>query len=96
LGWVSAIDSNMRTIWIADADRHGKRFVVPGDEKLTAFVELNRNQRSKGWLSRKRRVSRLWPDVRLKSYRQLSGVVIQVHSITSPDVSTHLRRGKPG
>src|SRR6266446_937309 len=29
LGWVSAIDSNGRTIWIADAHRgDGKRFVV--------------------------------------------------------------------
>ena len=27
-------------IWIADAHRDGKRFVVRADEKLTAFVEL--------------------------------------------------------
>ncbi len=41
LGSVSAIDSNGRTIWIADAHRDdGKRFVVQADEKLTAFVEL--------------------------------------------------------
>ena len=41
LGWVSAIDSNGRTIWIADAHRDdGKRFVVRADEKLTAFMEL--------------------------------------------------------
>jgi hypothetical protein len=41
LGWVSAIDSNGRTIWIADAHRdNGKRFVVHADEKLTAFLEL--------------------------------------------------------
>jgi hypothetical protein len=41
LGWVSAIDSAGRTIWIADAHRgNGKRFVVRADEKLTAFVEL--------------------------------------------------------
>jgi len=40
-GCVSAIDSNGRTIWIADAHRDdGKRFVVRADEKLTAFVEL--------------------------------------------------------
>ena len=44
-GWswscVSAIDSNGRTIGIADAHRgNGKRFVVRADEKLTAFVEL--------------------------------------------------------
>jgi hypothetical protein len=40
-GCVSAIDSNGRTIWIADEHRDdGKRFVVRADEKLTAFVEL--------------------------------------------------------
>jgi hypothetical protein len=37
------IDSNGRTIWIADAHRDdGKRFVVRADELLTAFVELER------------------------------------------------------
>ena len=41
LGCVSAVDSEGRTIWIADAHRSdGKRFVVRADEKLTAFVEL--------------------------------------------------------
>jgi hypothetical protein len=41
LGCVSAIDSNGRTIWIADAHRDdGKRFVVHADEKLTAFLKL--------------------------------------------------------
>jgi hypothetical protein len=40
-GCVSAIDSEGRTIWIADAHRgNGKRFVVRADEKLTAFLEL--------------------------------------------------------
>jgi len=39
-GCVSAIDSERRTIWIADAqDGDGKRFVVRADEKLTAFVQ---------------------------------------------------------
>jgi hypothetical protein len=43
LGYVSAIDSQGRTIWIADAHRDdGKRFVVRADEKLTAFLELER------------------------------------------------------
>ena len=43
LGWVSAIDSNGRTIWIADAHRDDeKRFIVHADEKLSAFVELER------------------------------------------------------
>jgi hypothetical protein len=36
-GCVSAIDSNGRTIWNANAHRsNGKRFVVRADEKLTA------------------------------------------------------------
>src|SRR6266513_5693135 len=40
-GYVSAVDSEGRRIWIADAHRgDGKRFVVRADEKLTAFVEL--------------------------------------------------------
>jgi hypothetical protein len=40
-GCVLAIDSNGRTVWIADAHRDdGKRFVVRADEKLTAFLEL--------------------------------------------------------
>jgi hypothetical protein len=43
LGWVSAIDSEGRTVWIADAHRDdGKRFVVRADEKLTAFLELEK------------------------------------------------------
>ena len=43
LGWVSAIDSHGRTIWIVDAHRDdGRRFVVHADEKLSAFVELER------------------------------------------------------
>jgi hypothetical protein len=36
---VSAIDSNGRTIWIADAHRSdGERFVARANEKLTAFI----------------------------------------------------------
>jgi hypothetical protein len=47
LGWVSAVDSEGRTIWIVDAHRDdGKRFVVHADEKLTA-----------GWCVRDRRSS---------------------------------------
>jgi hypothetical protein len=35
------MDSNGRTIWIADAHRDdGHRFIVRADEKLTAFLEL--------------------------------------------------------
>jgi len=41
MGYVSAIDSNGRTIWIADAHcGDGKRFVVHADEKLTAFIKV--------------------------------------------------------
>jgi hypothetical protein len=40
-GWVSTVDSQGRTIWIADAHRGNRtRFVVRADEKLTALVEF--------------------------------------------------------
>jgi hypothetical protein len=39
-GYVAAIDSAGRTIWIADARWEGKRFIVHADENLTAFLEL--------------------------------------------------------
>jgi hypothetical protein len=43
LGLVLAVDSDGRTIWIADAHRdNGKRFIVTADEKLRAFLELQR------------------------------------------------------
>jgi hypothetical protein len=49
-GYVSASDSQERTIWIVDAHRDdGRRFVVRADEKLTAFLELEGR-----WPSRKR------------------------------------------
>jgi len=42
-GWVSALDRDRRPIWITDAHRdNGKRFVVRADEKLTAFLEVER------------------------------------------------------
>jgi hypothetical protein len=38
LGWVSAMDCEGRTIWIADAHRDdGRRFIVHADQKLTRF-----------------------------------------------------------
>jgi hypothetical protein len=41
LGWVSAVDSDGRTIWIVEAHRNdGRRFVVHAEEILTAFLEL--------------------------------------------------------
>ena len=43
LGRVSAVDSEGLTMWIVDAHRdNGKRFIVRLDEKLTAFLELER------------------------------------------------------
>ena len=46
-GWswdcVSTVDSNGQTIFVADAHRNnGKRFIVTADEKLRAFLELQR------------------------------------------------------
>jgi hypothetical protein len=42
-GCVSAIDREWRTIWIVHAQRDdGRRFVARADEKLTAFLELER------------------------------------------------------
>ena len=42
-GCVSAVDSRGRTIFVADAHHgDGRRFVVRGDEKLSAFLELER------------------------------------------------------
>ena len=47
LGLRVSLDAQGRTIWIADAHRDdGKRFVVHADEKLTAFLELERATRS--------------------------------------------------
>ena len=40
-GWVSAVDSKGRTLWIVDAHRDdGKRFVVRSDE-CQRFLNLN-------------------------------------------------------
>jgi hypothetical protein len=51
-GYVSAVDSNGRTIFIADAHRgDGKRFVVRADEKLTAFIELESAIRGRDFCS---------------------------------------------
>jgi hypothetical protein len=43
LGSVSAVGSAGQTIWIVNAHRgDGRRFIVCADEKLSAFVELER------------------------------------------------------
>jgi len=59
-GCVSAVTSEGRIIWVADAHRgDGKRFVVRADEKLAAFIEELESQLViKGMMSRKTRVSR--------------------------------------
>ena len=41
-GYVSALDSFGRTLWIVDAYRDGQRFIVCADKKLTVFMELER------------------------------------------------------
>jgi hypothetical protein len=42
-GCVATIDPSGRTIFVADAHRNdGKRYVVHADEKLSAFLELER------------------------------------------------------
>jgi hypothetical protein len=42
-GCVSAVTREGRIFWVADAHRDdGRRFVVHADEKLTAFLELER------------------------------------------------------
>ena len=45
-GWTwgcsSHIDSTGRVLFTADAHRDGKSFIVSADEKLTAFLELER------------------------------------------------------
>jgi hypothetical protein len=42
-GCVATVDSNGQTIFVADAHPdNGKRFIVTADEKLRAFLELQR------------------------------------------------------
>src|SRR5207248_9406271 len=80
LGWVSAGDSEGRTLWIVDAHRdNGKRFVVHADEKLTAFLELESAIRA----------AECPQDCggREISLDKLSRRVIKALSVTSPDVS---------
>jgi len=43
-----------RTIWIVDAHREGKRFVVRADEMRTAFLELESVIDSHGELERRK------------------------------------------
>ena len=41
-GCIVSMDSEGRDIFVVQAHRDGKRFVVRADEKLTAFIELER------------------------------------------------------
>jgi hypothetical protein len=41
-GYVSPLGCHSRTTWVADAHRDWKRFVVRADEKVTAFLKLER------------------------------------------------------
>ena len=86
LGWVSAVDSEGRTLWIVDAHRdNGKRFIVTADEKLRAFLELESAIRA----------AECPQDCGRREIRldKLSRRVIKTLSVTSPDVSTYLRPG---
>jgi hypothetical protein len=60
-GWVSALDDYGRTVWIVDAHRGGKRFVVRADEKLTASGRRRRNQRLIDFS--RRRLSPSWTSI---------------------------------
>ena len=51
-GLTPTLDSQGRTIWITDARRgDGKRFIVRAEEKLTAFVELDRYESKKPFIA---------------------------------------------
>jgi hypothetical protein len=39
-GCVATVDSHGRIIFVTDAHRDGKRFIVRAHQKLTAFVEV--------------------------------------------------------
>jgi hypothetical protein len=41
--YFTALDREGHTIWIVDAHRDRTRFIVRADEKLTAFLELERD-----------------------------------------------------
>jgi hypothetical protein len=51
-GWTSEIDATGRVLYAADAYRKdGKRFTIIADDKLTAFLELERVTRDCNKLS---------------------------------------------
>jgi hypothetical protein len=70
-GCVSAVDSNGRTIWIADAHRgDGKRFVVHADERLAAFWNLNSRFALVGTLTCTANLQTISPH-RAKTYKKI-------------------------
>jgi hypothetical protein len=84
LGWVSAVDSHGRTIWIADVHRdNGKRFVVHAEEKLTAFLEPESTIRAA-----ERPEDCEGREIKLDKVLR---ICVKGSLITSSDVSTHLR-----
>jgi hypothetical protein len=77
LGCVSALDSERRTMWIVDAHRDGKRFVVRADEKLTAFLKLESGKEgASGWLQQRGQMTR----ARSRSSRKLCACVTSRNS----------------
>ena len=79
---MSTIDSEGRTIWIADAQRgDGKRFVVRADEKPTSFMELGSANRACGEFS--------WraDEIFLKKF----GIRVSNHEITPAARSSLIR-----
>jgi hypothetical protein len=49
-----------RTIWIVDAHRDGRHFIVKADEKLTGFLELESAIRATADLNPKEKAMRLF------------------------------------
>ena len=85
MDWVSARYLEGRTIWIADAHRDGKRFIVRADEKVNAFEELEAAIRA-------RQSAQGIPDW-IDKVRQTIAERLKAPSITSSDVSPYLRHG---
>jgi len=52
LNCVSAITREGRRIWIVDAHRYGKRFIVRADEKVTPFYKCKGLYTSRGEFDR--------------------------------------------
>ena len=77
-GWVSAIDSNGRTIWIADAHRDD------GRHKTMNLFHVVASCKARPYMKIRRHLTKSSTDCRDD---------IKTSSITSSDVSTYLRHG---